>query len=169
MYTVSVIKPDQVKYFLKYSAISVVFVIAGALFLLQDNKTAREEHEDFILESYKPLADLPDQQDAESKSPDQPDMAAYQEFLQTVDPELGYVPKERLLSAYEYTRSFGDLQKSTTEYEPPIEWEGTGANMGGRTRAIMFDPNDSGNKKVWAGGVTGGLWYNEDITNLEKE
>jgi len=28
-----------------------------------------------------------------------------------------------------------------------------------------FDPNDGTNKKVWAGGVTGGLWYNNDITN----
>ena len=37
--------------------------------------------------------------------------------------------------------------------------------MGGRTRAIMFDPNDPANKKVWAAGVTGGLWYNDDITD----
>ena len=45
----------------------------------------------------------------------------------------------------------------------PMTWEGYGADMGGRTRAIMYDPNDPNGKKVWAGGVTGGLWYNNNI------
>ncbi len=38
-------------------------------------------------------------------------------------------------------------------------------NVGGRTRAIMWDPNDSNNKRVFAGGVAGGLWVNEDVLN----
>lgn len=38
-------------------------------------------------------------------------------------------------------------------------------NIGGRTRAVMFDPNDADDKKVWAGGVSGGLWYTNDITD----
>ncbi len=38
-------------------------------------------------------------------------------------------------------------------------------NVGGRTKAVMFDPNDPTHKKVWAGSVSGGLWYNNDITN----
>jgi hypothetical protein len=29
----------------------------------------------------------------------------------------------------------------------------------------MFDPNDPTGKKVWAGGVAGGLWYTDDITD----
>ncbi len=32
----------------------------------------------------------------------------------------------------------------------------------------MFDPNDPTYKKVWAGGVTGGLWYNNDITDEQS-
>lgn len=42
------------------------------------------------------------------------------------------------------------------------------SNLGGRTRAVMFDPNDPKKRKVWAGGVTGGLWYNNDITDAES-
>nr|WP_321229029.1 T9SS type A sorting domain-containing protein [uncultured Psychroserpens sp.] len=45
-------------------------------------------------------------------------------------------------------------------------------NQGGRTRGIMFDPNDINNAnpaddytRVFAGGVSGGLWVNEDITD----
>lgn len=38
-------------------------------------------------------------------------------------------------------------------------------NVGGRTRAMMFDPNDTSNNTVFAGGVSGGLWKNTDISN----
>ncbi|MBV8328068.1 T9SS type A sorting domain-containing protein [Chryseobacterium sp.] len=35
-------------------------------------------------------------------------------------------------------------------------------SVGGRTRAIMYDPNDPAGKRVFAGGVSGGLWVNQD-------
>ncbi|AUC82660.1 thrombospondin type 3 repeat-containing protein [Lacinutrix sp. Bg11-31] len=38
-------------------------------------------------------------------------------------------------------------------------------NVGGRTRAIMFDPNDSTNETLFAGGVSGGLWKNTKISD----
>lgn len=38
-------------------------------------------------------------------------------------------------------------------------------NVGGRTRAVMFDPNDSTNETAFAGGVSGGLWKNTNISN----
>lgn len=38
-------------------------------------------------------------------------------------------------------------------------------NVGGRTRAIMWDPNDAMKQRVFAGGVAGGLWVNENILN----
>ena len=38
-------------------------------------------------------------------------------------------------------------------------------NVGGRTRALMFDPNDASNETVFAGGVSGGLWKNTNISN----
>ena len=37
-------------------------------------------------------------------------------------------------------------------------------NVGGRTKAIIFDPTDATNKTVIAGGISGGLWKNTDIT-----
>lgn len=42
-------------------------------------------------------------------------------------------------------------------------------NVGGRTRAIMFDPNDSSNETVFAGGVSGGLWKNTNISNANSQ
>ncbi|MES2865134.1 MAG: PA domain-containing protein [Bacteroidota bacterium] len=41
-------------------------------------------------------------------------------------------------------------------------------NVGGRTRAIMFDPNDASNETVFAGGVSGGLWKNTNISNANS-
>ena len=38
-------------------------------------------------------------------------------------------------------------------------------NVGGRTRGIMFDPNDASNNTVFAGGVSGGLWKNTNISS----
>lgn len=93
------------------------------------------------------------------KAADQPDMAALQEFLMTMDPATGTVPRERMLTAYRQTLAASGL-KSTDDFL----WTGIGVEMGGRTRMLMFDPNDAAHKKVWAGGATGGLWYNPDIT-----
>lgn len=41
-------------------------------------------------------------------------------------------------------------------------------NVGGRTRAVMFDPNDATNETVFAGGVSGGLWKNTNISNANS-
>ncbi len=48
-------------------------------------------------------------------------------------------------------------------------WESRGPdNFGGRTRAVMFDPNDPTNETVFAGGVSGGLWKNTQISNANS-
>ncbi len=41
-------------------------------------------------------------------------------------------------------------------------------NVGGRTRAVMFDPNDPTKETVYAGGVSGGLWKNINISNANS-
>lgn len=38
-------------------------------------------------------------------------------------------------------------------------------NVGGRVRAVMFDPNDATTETVFAGGVSGGLWKNTNISS----
>jgi len=49
------------------------------------------------------------------------------------------------------------------------EWVERGPNnVGGRTRMVMYDPNDATHKRVFAGGVSGGLWVNDDITDVNS-
>jgi photosystem II stability/assembly factor-like uncharacterized protein len=76
------------------------------------------------------------------------------------------------------TNQFGELNKANQQIDnyfknrpktaiPNISWTERGpTDVGGRVRAIMFDPNTA--NKVWAGGVAGGLWYNTDITNASN-
>lgn len=93
---------------------------------------------------------------------DRPDLAAEHDFLMTVDPALRSVPRERLFVADEQAKTI-----AMNAAIAGINWTERGpANVGGRTRAMAFDPNDGTNKKFWAGGVGGGLWYTDDITVL---
>ncbi|MGE5424988.1 MAG: T9SS type A sorting domain-containing protein [Syntrophothermus sp.] len=97
-----------------------------------------------------------------NKAADQPDMAALQDYFMTADPATGSVPRERLFAVYQQLKD-SPRYKST---RGDIQWTGYPVTMGGRTRAMMYDPDIP--KKVWAGSVTGGLWYNNDITNANS-
>ncbi len=143
--------------------IIVSLVIAGVgMRIGETRKTTgkREKYESYLLSLQKNAPPAKQQKNEKDKPADQPEIAAFHEFLMTFDPATGVVPRERLVTAYQQTRLMRRSEKS-----PAILWQGYASNMGGRTRAIMYDPNDSSHKKVWAGGVTGGLWYNNNITN----
>ncbi|MBA6156765.1 fibronectin type III domain-containing protein [Tenacibaculum sp. S7007] len=61
-------------------------------------------------------------------------------------------------------------QSQRTPGDSNNAWEERGPNnVGGRTRVIMFDPNDATNNRVYAGGVSGGLWVNNDISNSNSQ
>ncbi len=99
--------------------------------------------------------------------PDRPDLALLQDIARTKDPALDRVPYERRIVAFEYTRKKIREKAAIAN----VNWTERGPNnIGGRTRALMFDPNDAANgyKKVWAGGASGGLWFNNDITSASS-
>ena len=83
----------------------------------------------------------------------------------TMDPATGTVPTERLLAAYNYANTLRHDPKKTRGPVSNITWSERGPNnVGGRTRALMYDLNDATLKTVWAGSVGGGLWKCTDIT-----
>ncbi len=89
-----------------------------------------------------------------------------QDYLATMDPKLGRPTPEVLFSTLEKVNPKMVIDKRATPGTSSNAWQSRGPNnVGGRTRAITWDPNDSKGKKVWAGAVTGGLWYNDDITS----
>lgn len=69
--------------------------------------------------------------------------------------------REQLLQDRMNNRNPGDAANA---------WEERGPNnVGGRTRVMLFDPNDSSNNTVFAGGVSGGLWKNTNITSASSQ
>ena len=141
------------------SAITISFIF---FILFQSEYQKRLKYESFLLSSYKMIPNHSEEELKDIPKPEHPHMATFQNHFMTLDPELGYVPSDRLHDAFIRTRQMQEMPGSRN-----MEWHNVPSNMGGRTRAIMFDPIDETNKKVWAAGVTGGLWYNEDITDSQ--
>lgn len=98
-----------------------------------------------------------------------PDAYWIQEFIATMDPALGKPTPESLLTALQELNSNQYTQYGAMPGTTNTPWVERGpTNVGGRTRALAWDPWDGSGKKVWAGGITGGLWYNTDITNANS-
>ena len=94
------------------------------------------------------------------------DLAMEQEIARTKDPALGYVPKQRLIAAHQYANS----RRANARAIQGVSWIERGpVNVGGRTRAIMVDPNDVTNQTVWAAGVAGGLWKTTAINDEQPQ
>jgi PKD repeat protein len=147
------------------SLFAVTVIMFHSLYKSGEN-TDREKYEEFINNHiYSNRQGLTREDLKALPKADRPDLAFERDFLMTLDPALGYPPKTRLFSIYEKVKQFktisagipGDVSNNWVERGPN--------NIGGRVRTILFDPNDIKKKKVWAGSVSGGLWYNNDITN----
>lgn len=98
-----------------------------------------------------------------------PPNAYYEQMWElTMDPATGRPMPERVDKLQQELRNnrLDNRGGGGDHFNPWIE-RGPN-NIGGRTRAIMFDPNDSDHNRVFAGGVSGGLWVNDDITDANS-
>lgn len=90
------------------------------------------------------------------------------EWELTMDPVTGRPTPEKLIQIREQLkreRAEAISQGRTPGDASDNSWVERGPNnVGGRVRAVMFDPTDPTFKRVFAGGVSGGLWVNNDIT-----
>lgn len=99
---------------------------------------------------------------------DRPDLAFEQNFLRTMNPFTKTVPRDQFLKALDYTKEMQKTARKSAN-EIGLNWVSRGPNnVAGRTRALMFDPNDASDKKVFSGGVGGGIWVNNDITDANS-
>ncbi len=91
------------------------------------------------------------------------------EFLKTVDPALGIIPAERLFVARQIASELKASKRNSSTPGVTTDWAERGpSNVGGRTRTLMFDPNDTTKRTVWAGSASGGLWKNTDSGNRSQ-
>jgi hypothetical protein len=137
-------------------------VVTALLITYPKASDPRQEYEEKLLAMAGEMPEnMLEEYEGENR-PDRPDLAAMQNYFSIMDPALGAVPVERLKTAWEQAK---EIENTSIREGNALYWETEGSDMGGRTRAIMYDPNDDTGNKVWAGAVTGGLWYNDDITD----
>ncbi|MFA0965024.1 S-layer homology domain-containing protein [Roseivirga sp. BDSF3-8] len=136
----------------------LVLVAAGAFFAYLWQPAGSENK----ISAFNRIRQLPTEQQNDALKATGASEAAYLEYLMTFDPATGEIPTERSIEAFRMARK----QAKNLKAIPGVEWFERGPNnVGGRIRAIMFDPNDPFSKKVYAGAEHGGLWYNNDITD----
>ena len=91
-----------------------------------------------------------------------------QEYLLEMNPNTGRTHPENVFEVQKQLASQRKLQRVPGDASDNM-WEERGPNnVGGRTRVVLFDPNDVSQKRVFAGGVSGGLWVNNDITDANS-
>ena len=166
------------KKLLIHSVVLVVGVLAVYLLAPHASVSPREDYEHFL--NHHPFAKIlaaareESEEEGESEGEneaDSPEKALLQDYLRTMDPAIKSPTPLVLLPLNERTAGFRDgkqvgARTQATSLSTATVWTERGpSTVGGRTRALMFDPNDPTNKKVWAAGVSGGLWYNGDITS----
>ena len=148
-----------------YSYLLLIVIISFSTFtIINTNKDPRNQYELFLLDQYKSMPNYSEDELKDIPKPEHPHMAIFQNNFMTLDPKLGYVPSDRLNEAFIETRAI----QNNISNERQIAWSAIGSDMGGRTRTLMFDPNDSNYLKVWAAGVSGGLWYNGNIEDIDS-
>ncbi|NER13090.1 T9SS type A sorting domain-containing protein [Leptobacterium flavescens] len=129
----------------------------------------REKHREFLKNS--PYKDSRYLSKKDRKAKGLPPNAYFEQLWdRTIDPNLGY-PDHRgaLAIQHQLIEEAKLVRQGVPGDSPGNAWVERGPNnFGGRTRAIMFDPNDANNQRVFAGGVSGGLWVNEDITDEDS-
>tara|TARA_B100000768_G_scaffold34234_1_gene32771 strand:+ start:6787 stop:9954 length:3168 start_codon:yes stop_codon:yes gene_type:complete len=157
----------------QYSLVVILaFVISLGCLLFNTNKTivdesVRQTHKTFLDNSpFKNSKGLTKAQRTANSLP--PNAYFEEEWELTMNPEKGHPTPENL----EAIREQLNIEQASARVPGDAadnNWISRGPdNVGGRTRAIMFDPNDSTNETVFAGGVSGGLWKNTNISNANS-
>ncbi len=127
----------------------------------------REVHENHLKES--PFKNTLKLSKSERKAKGLPPNKYFEQMWElSMNPKTGRTEPEKIYETQEKLRR--GLSKRAPGDDASNPWIERGPNdIGGRTRAIMFDPNDASNRRVYAGGVSGGLWVNNDITSAASQ
>lgn len=109
---------------------------------------------------------LQEKNDTFISKPTGAELAQRQDEKLVRNPFTGEIPLGNISRALQTSKK---LRRHSTQDGARVaqsQWEERGPNnIAGRCKAVMFDPNDPQNKRVWVGSVSGGLWFNNDITD----
>jgi hypothetical protein len=145
-------------------AITFVYIVSTKQ---TETDKLREKHATFL--KNHPFNKTMDLSKKDRKSQGLPPNAYFeQEYLNEIDPSTGRTNKRELLQLQEQLNSERSAKRAPGDAADNAWVERGPDNVGGRTRVVLFDPNDATQETVFAGGVSGGLWKNTNISNVES-
>jgi hypothetical protein len=153
-------------------SISIALLVITAFVYLPATKQTetdklREKHATFL--KNHPFNKIMDLSKKDRKAQGLPPNAYFeQEYLNEIDPSTGRTNKRELLQLQEQLNSERSAQRAPGDAADNAWVERGPDNVGGRTRVVLFDPNDATQETVFAGGVSGGLWKNTNISSTES-
>jgi hypothetical protein len=153
-------------------SISIVLLVAVAFIYSMTTKQTetdklREKHATFLKNhAFNKTMDLSKKDRKAQGLP--PNAYFEQEYLNEIDPSTGRTNKRELLQLQEQLNSERSAQRAPGDAADNAWVERGPDNVGGRTRVVLFDPNDASQETVYAGGVSGGLWKNTNISSAES-
>ncbi|WP_242202977.1 PA domain-containing protein [Aestuariivivens insulae] len=149
--------------------VSITFFVNRSQEQVHKMVALRKQHEHFLKNSpFKETLKLSKEERKAKGIP--PNKYFEREWELTMNPATGKPEPEKLFKLQDELRSSNSKSiASKLPGEKNNDWTERGPNnVGGRTRAVMFDPNDTNHTRVFAGGVSGGLWVNDDITDANS-
>ena len=159
---------------LKVKFIGVLSILVLSQLLPNDSLTKKEKHKIFLENSpFKNTKNLNKKQRLAAGLP--PNSYNERVYELTMNPELGRPTPEKIqqlqftLNSSKFKNSPLNLTGRAPGETAQNSWKSLGPNnVGGRTRAALFDLSDTEKDKVFAGGVSGGLWVHQDIDNSSQ-
>lgn len=149
-----------------------IILFLGCFVNLAQAQTNPKNYSKKVNKTYKKLIKRASNQNrfAEEEDKATPDLFWAQEYVATMNPATGKPTLENILYAIQQSSNTKNIGRRAMPGMGVTPWVERGPNnVGGRTRALTWDPTDATGKKVWAGVVTGGLWYNNDIINANSK
>ncbi len=144
---------------------SLLIISAFAIYFVSQKRDKRAQQEAFILQELQAnQTAIMHDKNGGGKVFGMPAAASLQEYYQVFDPVEKRVPQERLLQAHKQMRTILAAEGSK---DVEMIWNNVKSDMGGRVKALMWDPNQT--NKVWAGAATGGIWYNNNISSATSD
>ncbi|WP_076443710.1 T9SS type A sorting domain-containing protein [Chryseobacterium sp. RU37D] len=158
----------------RYSLFTVMLCIAGKIYAQKHTTTTIQTNQKHIQELYSEYNKNLKKQHKLSKSAGiPPNLYNEEDYKRTMDPvtgennfgSLAKLNEDIVQGKYAPIKPMSFINRSGSSANKIVNepWVERGPySVGGRTRAIMYDPNDPTGKRVFAGGVSGGLWVNQD-------
>ena len=159
----------RIKIFLSALLLIIISVYANHEYFSIEKK--RTIHEEFLENSpFKVSYSATKSERKKLKLP--PNKYAEKMWELSMDPSKGRPSYEKLFELQfdlRKKRFNSEKQTSVPGESEEMKWIERGpGNVGGRTKGMMFDPNDSSSETAYAGGVSGGLFKNTNISNPES-